>query len=335
MRLLTTIILTAAVIVAASVYPKDGARDLVMSPREITLPGNGKSTATISINATNASLDVVDGARRVVVERVRAAAGGSLATIRAGVLPGSALLEATAPGFPPARIAVTIVADNADSFQDGTPDYLRLSDRNQEAFRDWFAQLAEAVYATAPGRRSREINDCAALLRFAYREALRPHDGAWASVLGLDVLPSPAAIEAWHYPHTPLGAGIFRVKTGAFLPADTADRAFAEFADAETLRRFNTHLVSRDIRRARQGDLLFYRQEGQRMPDHAMIYLEHSQFESGGGPWAVYHTGPTESDPGEMRRPTIAELAGHPEPRWRPAPANPNFLGVYRWNILR
>jgi hypothetical protein len=25
----------------------------------------------------------------------------------------------------------------------------------------------------------------------------------------------------------------------------------------------------------------------------------------------------------------------HPDPRWRPTPSNPNFLGVYRWNILR
>jgi len=25
----------------------------------------------------------------------------------------------------------------------------------------------------------------------------------------------------------------------------------------------------------------------------------------------------------------------HPSPRWRPQAGNPNFLGVYRWNILR
>jgi uncharacterized protein YfaT (DUF1175 family) len=31
----------------------------------------------------------------------------------------------------------------------------------------------------------------------------------------------------------------------------------------------------------------------------------------------------------------LADLLHHPDPRWRPEPSNPNFLGVYRWNILR
>ncbi|MCC6262020.1 MAG: DUF1175 family protein, partial [Bryobacterales bacterium] len=37
---------------------------------------------------------------------------------------------------------------------------------------------------------------------------------------------------------------------------------------------------------------------------------------------------------GEMRRPSLAELFRHPEPRWHPTAANPTFLGVYRWKIL-
>jgi hypothetical protein len=35
-----------------------------------------------------------------------------------------------------------------------------------------------------------------------------------------------------------------------------------------------------------------------------------------------------------MRRVLLADLLHHPDPRWRPTPSNPNFLGVYRWNIL-
>jgi hypothetical protein len=31
----------------------------------------------------------------------------------------------------------------------------------------------------------------------------------------------------------------------------------------------------------------------------------------------------------------MAELLDHPDARWRPINSNPNFLGVYRWNILR
>jgi len=31
----------------------------------------------------------------------------------------------------------------------------------------------------------------------------------------------------------------------------------------------------------------------------------------------------------------VDELLRHPSPRWRPLEGNHNFLGVYRWNILR
>jgi len=49
----------------------------------------------------------------------------------------------------------------------------------------------------------------------------------------------------------------------------------------------------------------------------------------------VYHTGPIGDAPGEMRRLAISELLQHPSPRWRPVAGNSNFLGVFRWNILR
>ncbi len=38
---------------------------------------------------------------------------------------------------------------------------------------------------------------------------------------------------------------------------------------------------------------------------------------------------------GEMRRLLLSDLLHHPDARWRPLPDNANFLGVYRWNILR
>jgi uncharacterized protein len=49
----------------------------------------------------------------------------------------------------------------------------------------------------------------------------------------------------------------------------------------------------------------------------------------------VYHTGPIGKDPGEIRRVSIPDLLHHPSPRWRPVTGNSNFLGVFRWNILR
>ena len=111
--------------------------------------------------------------------------------------------------------------------------------------------------------------------------------------------------------------------------------AFAQFADARTLQRFNTYFVTRDIRRAAPGDLLFYRQLAHDLPFHAMIFIGRSRIEPGKRSWIVYHTGPIAGQPGEIRRPSVDELLRHPSPRWRPEPGNSNFLGVYRWNILR
>jgi hypothetical protein len=225
--------------------------------------------------------------------------------------------------------------DLSDQFDDGTPGFLRLDrEEDRRAFRRWFTFLAESQYYRQPHRMAREINDCAALIRFAYREALREHDGAWASELDLDTVPSEASVRKFTYPRTPLGAGLFRVRSGPFAASNLNDGAYAQFANAHTLQKFNTYLVTRDIRRAQPGDLLFYRQLSQDLPFHAMLYLGRGSFEQSGN-WIVYHTGPLDGGPGEIRRPRVEELLRHPSPRWRPNVGNGNFLGVYRWNILR
>jgi len=225
--------------------------------------------------------------------------------------------------------------DVSDSYQDGTPDFLRLtSEADRHAFRRWIAFLAEAQYYRGRDSAS-EINDCAALLRFAYREALRKHDGKWAAEIALPVTPEIPNIAQYTYPNTPLEAALFRIRAGPFAPQDLRNGAFAEFADANTLRRFNSYFVSRDLQAARRGDLLFFRQLDQRSPYHAMIYLGRSQFEAGPEAYVIYHTGPSGNSAGEIRRPTVRELMTHPDARWHPLRENPAFLGVYRWTILR
>lgn len=217
-----------------------------------------------------------------------------------------------------------------DSYSDGAPDFLRLVSRaDQQAFRTWFTFLAEAQYHRDPRALPREISDCSALLRYAYREALRPHSGAWRREQGVEIPPASPDVAAWSYPHPLLGAALFRIRRG-----DGKD-AFAQFADVQTLLRFSVHLVARDPRRARPGDLLFYQQLTPHQPFHSMIFLGPSHFEETPGPFLVYHTGPASGSPGEIRRPALADLLRHPEPRWRPLEGNSNFLGVYRWNILR
>lgn len=67
-----------------------------------------------------------------------------------------------------------------------------------------------------------------------------------------------------------------------------------------------------------------------------MIYVGRSAWlEDGGRDWVVYNTGPSGTRPGQMRRLRMTELLDYPQPEWRPIAGNSNFLGVYRWNILR
>ena len=220
-----------------------------------------------------------------------------------------------------------------DRFGDGTPDFLRLTNpADQAAFRQWFTAIADFQAIRPRTEVPAEITDCASLLRYAYREALKRHDTTWFAASGIEVAALPGEIQAWRYPETPLGAGLFRVRPGSFEPGDATNGAFAQFADAKTLVERNAYFVSRDMRQAEPGDLLFYRQFGQSSPWHSMIV---TVTKPGGQPTVVYDTGENHGKAGDLRRVALAELLDHPQPQWRPLAANPNFLGVYRWNILR
>lgn len=218
-----------------------------------------------------------------------------------------------------------------DRFGDGTPDFERLDDpADQAAFRRWFTLIAAYQAVRPRADVPPEIVDCASLLRYAYREALKRHDAGWFETTGIEATAPPGEIRAWSYPHSPLGTALFRVRPGAFEPADVDDGTFAQFADAKTLVERNAYFIGRDVRAALPGDLLFYRQFGQSSPWHSMIVTETSAEAQ-----VVYDTGPDHGKPGALRRVLLSDLLDHPEPQWRPVASNPNFLGVYRWNILR
>jgi uncharacterized protein len=326
-------VITAAAIAIGS-HP--ATTRLTVTVDHDTLPADGYSESLIEVHASNGS-NV--GGMTMEFERGRNLAAledsPSGTRLRAGVTPGEVALVATAPGFRPARVHLALILDPTDQFGDGTPDFLRLQDQDDRtAFRRWFTFLAEAAYFQEEEDRPREVKDCAALIRFAYREALHRHDGPWANQWHLPSLPYAGGVRKYDYPHTALGAQLFRTRPGAFAREDIENGAFAEFADAESLRRYNTHFISRDLKAARPGDLLFFRQAEHRMPFHTMIYLGASWL-TDGADWVVYHTGPNGRRAGELRRVTLRDLWHHPQASWRPSPQNPAFLGVYRWNILR
>lgn len=317
------------------------APSLALQPARIVADGYDTATLFIESAADGAPVVAIAGnAHTAAVEEVTGAAGKWRARIRAGVLPGRVHLRVVLRGAAAAETELESIPFIRDTAQDGTPDFLRLDDQlDRQAFRRWFTWLAEAQYFQLPAVRPAEIKDCAALIRYAYREALHAHDTAWAATAPAPPAPSFASVAKYQYPFTPLGAALFRVREGAFEPSDLSGDAdggaFGQFADARTLYRLNTHLVSRVLSSAGPGDLLFFRQESGAEPYHSMIYLGQSQIRNDGRSYVLYHTGPSGSDPGEIRRLTVEELMRFPQPEWRPIPANPSFLGVSRWNILR
>jgi uncharacterized protein YfaT (DUF1175 family) len=303
---------------------------------------NGYDTAEVSVESGTSRpvVSVIDN-HSAVVKATELRNGKWLVTVRAGIVPGRVRMRIEAAGHQAATAELVLKPDDSDTLGDGTPDFLRLDDeRDRAAFRHWFTWLAEAQYFQAPAARPAEITDCAALVRYAYREALHVHDSAWANDEHLPAMPPFDSVAKYQYPFTPLEASLFRTRPGPFRREDMADGAFLQFADAKTLWLYNSHIVSRDIGRALPGDLLLYRQEPDHLALHApiyhtMIYLGESQLRADGHRYVLYHTGPTGKDPGEMRRLTVEELLRFPQPEWRPLDENESFLGVARWNILR
>lgn len=294
------------------------------------IPAGGATTrltvrATIPLPASGLEASITKGSHSIRMARTYFDEGNWHVTVQSKALPGKARIAVLLPPFAAVSVPVTVAANDRDSAGDGTPDVLRLDDpADNAAFRSWFTFLAEAQFFRETPALPAEISDCAGLIRYAYREALRTHDGNWSKKSGLPLVPAIPQIRKYEYPFTPWGAALFR--TGA--------ATLAEFADAGTLLRYNTHFVSRDIRQARPGDLIFFRQEDAAMPYHSMIYLGPSQIEESRGPYVVYHTGPSQETHGEIRRPSVSDLQKHPDPGWHLTMENPHYLGVYRWNIL-
>jgi hypothetical protein len=304
----------------------------------VKLWADGYDAAALTVTSTARPTLSIEGNLHVAVgSEFEHHDGVWAANIRAGVLPGTVRLRVSAPGARPLRLTLATAMTARDSSEDGTPDFLRLdSTSSRAAFQRWFTFLAEAQYFQPPESRPSEIDDCAALIRYAYRESLRAHDSTWSATARLPLIPAFDSPGKYEYPYTALGSNIFRVTPGPFREADAADGAFAQFADAKTLLRYNTYLVSRDLSRAQPGDILFYHQLHDAGPDtyHSMIFLGKSQIHPDNLTYILYHTGPQQSGPGEVRRLSLDELRNFPDPVWRPGPENPRFLGVYRWNIL-
>jgi uncharacterized protein YfaT (DUF1175 family) len=175
---------------------------------------------------------------------------------------------------------------------------------DRQAFRRWFSFMAESRYYAH--KRVREITDCAALVRWSFREALMPHDTAWARSTELPIFPAMPSVQDAPW-------------TGEFRRAD-----------ASALHHNETWFVSRDIRAALPGDLFFFERAGD-STEHVMIYIGASQILPSAGKWVVYL-----ADSGRaVEKVTVESLLSSSSGDLRPETENPRFLGVWRFNLLR
>lgn len=252
----------------------------------------------------------------------RPVAGGEELRFKSAGSPGRVVFQAP-EGL---ELAIRFYVSAADSDGDGFPDSSELiSAEDRAAFVGWFVRIAEAQYIRPSRAWHEREQDCAGLIRFAYREALKRHDAAWQERTGVLIdknLPDPARFV---YPRIPyLGERIFRLRApaGAFAPEH-----FGPFADAATLMQFNARLISRDADQAEPGDLLFFRSDWNlSFPYHSMIVATRDET----GVRVIYHTGGSAG----LKRAPLSYLTDGPDPRWRPLASNPHFLGVFRLHLI-
>ncbi|MCS6884249.1 MAG: DUF1175 family protein [Acidobacteriota bacterium] len=224
-----------------------------------------------------------------------------------------------------------------DVDKDGLPDGLQLRGKDRENFLKWVCLLAEYQFYKLSPRWQPEQRDCAGLIRFAIREALRRHTKKWLYDIGADPLLATAAPDdpGLELEKLPLGEKIFRTKPNHFQMKDLHDGTLCEFADARTLQAYNCVFVGRDATSARSGDLIFY-YDSSAIPSryHVMLFLGRPHWEDDGhSDWVVYHTG--EGSRGMVKKVRLAELAQHPDRRWHPVKNNPCFLGFFRLKIAK
>ncbi len=210
----------------------------------------------------------------------------------------------------------------SDSDEDGFPDSVELSREDAERFRSWFVRIADSQFVKPNSYWNPNERDCAGLIRYSYREALKKHDADWFIQSGISLDKNLPDTASYSYPNVPfLGEKIFKQKKGSALDLES----FGTFADAETLFRLNTIFISKNIVEAKRGDLLFFENRGEiRFPFHSMIVSGIASTE----PIVIYHTG----DGNILKRVPISYLAS--SKIFRVSPENPYFLGVYRFSIL-
>jgi len=228
-------------------------------------------------------------------------------------------------------ITINVVNNVNDSDNDGFPDAAELDFKaDRENFRQWFISIAESQFYAEALSWYDMHKDCAGLVVFAFKEALKKHGTGWFAEYPYLIKQDIPDVQKYNYPNVPLlGDLIFRTGSGAFSPHDIENGVFAVTANVNNLINYNLVYISKDPDQFKEGDILFFlHPENHTMPFHSMIY-------TGREGWLIYHTGPLDdNESGEMRKVALLDLLKHPDRSWAPSADNPCFLGAYRWHIL-
>lgn len=100
---------------------------------------------------------------------------------------------------------------------------------------------------------------------------------------------------------------------------------FTSSPAAAGLRDWNMRTLGKGLDGLEDGDVLFFERPWEEPPDDPQVYCAGT---------LVYRAAPSRARPGRVREQSLRALLQHPDPRRRPLPTNPYFLGVYRWRIL-
>jgi len=319
---------------SASELPANGTASASLTARVHTAVG----TPALLAAAPKLSLSFEQGAELVEASCSSLASDAPGCQLRAGFVPGrvagTVRVEDRFGVLAESPFTLELVLDLSDGDKDGFPDASELTtEEDRTAFRRWFATVAAAQYYRLDSRWEKVHRDCAGLLRFAYKEALKTHDRDWLH--GRPYLPDVSIpdVRKFRYPQVPvLGERLFRVASGAFQ-ADKVEQSFGAAASAKWLLAENAVRIAPET--AGVGDLLFFEDPDARgMGFHSMVYLADLEGIPGERDWVVYHTGPDARSEGSVRKVRLAQLLEHPDEKWRPRADNPHFLGFYRWKIV-
>lgn len=211
-----------------------------------------------------------------------------------------------------------------DKNLNGFEDSLELAEEESIIFRNWFTNIV--INTAIKNNLPNNYNDCAGFIRFAYKETLKKHNARWLAENNYN---GPIFEDLrYNYPNIPfLGVKIFRKNNGMF-DIKNVENDFSEFVTARYLIEFNMDFVTKDIRKAKSGDILaFFHPEDLDFPYHLMIYIVYEN-----EPYLIYHTGPIEGG-GYIKIIKLNDFFKF-DPSWLPVEGNKYFLGVFKFKIL-